>query len=84
MKRERQQRLEEFKKTGAVAEIGCVAFDNGTYTVNTLQGVKKPNFNNVEFNSEIEAVVCFAKQYGQGTLKKIQNPHGTTYLVFTK
>ena len=63
-----------FEATGADAEIGIISNIPGTYTVNTLNGKVKQTFNNVAFDSKLDALVAFARQYGTGKLKKTSDP----------
>lgn len=76
---DRRESLAKFQETGATAEIGVVSNIPGTYTVNTLNGSHKPNYENLAFPSKIEAVKSYARQFGSGTLKK--NDKGN-FLVF--
>mgnify|MGYP003660688775 CR=1 FL=1 len=79
IKAETKEAQSAFHSTGATAKLGVVSNYSGAYTVNTLQGEKKPTSENAQFESEVAAVVSFAKQYGAGSLKKAGNG---TYLVF--
>ena len=80
IREERRKRNEEFKATKATAEIGIISNIPGTYTVNTLNGPRKANFENQPFPSKIEAVKAYARQFGTGILKK--NKDGN-FLVYT-
>ena len=81
IRRERRESLAKFDATKATAEIGIVSNIPGTYTVNTLNGPRKRNFENQPFTSAIEAVKAYARQFGTGTLKKTA---AGTFLVYAK
>lgn len=81
IRKERRENLAKFKATKATAEIGIVSNVPGTYTVNTLNGPRKRNFENEPFPSAVDAIKAYARQFGTGTLKK--SGHGT-FLVYIK
>jgi len=81
IRRERRENLAKFAATQATAEIGIVSNIPGTYTVNTLNGPRKRNFENQPFPSAIEAIKAYASQFGTGTLKKTATG---TFLVYAK
>lgn len=81
IRKDRREALAKFEATKATAEIGIVSNIPGTYTVNTLNGPRKRNFENQPFPSAIEAVKEYARQFGTGTLKKTATG---TFLVYTK
>ena len=81
IRKERREALAKFEATQAAAEIGIISNIPGTYTVNTLNGPRKPNFENQPFSSAIEAAKAYARQFGSGTLKKTETG---TFLVYVK
>jgi len=81
IRRETRENLAKFAATKATAEIGVVSNFSGVYTVNTLNGPRKRNFENQPFPSELEAVKAYARQFGTGSLKKTSSG---TFLVYVK
>ena len=80
IRNERRQAAAKFQATKAIAEIGICSEISGVYTINTLNGARKANWEAVEFQSEIEAVVSYARaNFENGKLKR--NGKGR-YLVF--
>ena len=77
---ERAEAAKKFAATKAIAEIGICSNSPGTYTLNILNGKRFPNWDNVEFESAIDAVKSYARaMFGNGTLKK--SP-AETFLVY--
>ena len=80
IRKERAAASAEFAATKAVAEIGICSNIPGTFTLNILNGKSARNWDNVEFESLVEAVKSYARaMFGNGTLKK--SPTGT-FLVY--
>jgi hypothetical protein len=77
--RERRERTARFEATGATAEIGVLSNSPGTYTVNTLNGPVKRNFENRPFPGPLAAVSEYARQFGSGKLRRTATG---TYLIF--
>ncbi len=77
---DRAERIQAFKQTGATAEIGVLSNWAGVFTMNTLNGINARNWDNKPFDSEIEAVLAYAKaNFSKGTLKRTV---AGTYLVY--
>lgn len=77
---ERKDRSAKFAATKATAEIGVVSNIPGTFTVNTLNGPRKANFENQPFATMTDAVKAYAAdKFGAGTLKRTG---AGTFLVF--
>jgi hypothetical protein len=66
---DRKEAAAKFAATKAIAEIGIV-YDGG-FTLNILNGPSKPNWNNTDFGTAIEAVKAYARaMFGNGNLKR--------------
>jgi hypothetical protein len=80
IRQDRKQSAAKFAATKAIAEIGICSNIPGTYTLNILNGKIARNWDNVEFESQIAAVKCYARaMFGNGTLKKSS---AGTFLVY--
>lgn len=77
---ERKIEARNFAATKAIAEIGIVANLPGIYTISTMNGPRKANWEGVQFESKLAALTSYAREkFGNGMLKKSATG---TFLVY--